>query len=109
MPCALQDGAIARKKISDVFPKPKHIGVSLLVWYLFCARVKLRLHATINRVRFVFWRIKMSAGAIIHCRFVKKKFQMWPAYACLLNDIRQNTNRTRLIAVCKRSFKLTGF
>jgi hypothetical protein len=36
MPCALQDGVIARKKISDVFPKPKHIGVSLLVWYLFC-------------------------------------------------------------------------
>jgi hypothetical protein len=41
----------------------------------------------------VFWRIKMSAGAIIHCRLVKKKFQMWPAYACLLNDIRQKTNR----------------
>jgi hypothetical protein len=36
----------------------------------------LRLHATICRVRFVFWRIKMSAGAIIHCRFVKMKFQM---------------------------------
>jgi hypothetical protein len=38
--------------------------------------VKLRLHATINRVRFVFWRIKISAGAIIHWSFVKKKFQM---------------------------------
>jgi cell division protein FtsB len=36
--------------------------------------LKLRLRATINRVRFVFWRIKMSAGAIIHCRFVKKKY-----------------------------------
>jgi hypothetical protein len=32
------------------------------------AIVKLRLHAAINRVRFVFWRIKMCAGAII-CRF----------------------------------------
>jgi hypothetical protein len=40
------------------------------------ASIKLRLHSTICRVRFVFWRIKMSAGAIIHCRFVKKKFQM---------------------------------
>jgi hypothetical protein len=38
MPCALQDGVIARKNISDVFPKPKHIGVSLLVWYLFCVQ-----------------------------------------------------------------------
>ena len=28
--------------------------------------LKLRLRATINRVRFVFWRIKMSAGTIIH-------------------------------------------
>jgi hypothetical protein len=41
--------------------------------------VKLRLHATICRVRFVFWRIKMSAAAVIHCRFVKKKFQMQPS------------------------------
>ena len=41
MPCALQDGVIARKKNSDVFPKPKHIGVSLLVWYLFCGLVAL--------------------------------------------------------------------
>jgi hypothetical protein len=32
----------------------------------------LRLHATINRVRFVLWRIKINAGAMIHCRFVKK-------------------------------------
>jgi hypothetical protein len=31
VPCALQDGVIARKKISDVFLQPKHIGVSLLV------------------------------------------------------------------------------
>jgi hypothetical protein len=38
VPCALQDGVIARKKLSDVFLQPKHIGVSLLVWYLFCAR-----------------------------------------------------------------------
>jgi hypothetical protein len=39
--------------------------------------VKVRLHATICRLRFVFWCIKMSAGAIIHCRFIiKKKFQM---------------------------------
>jgi hypothetical protein len=36
VPCALQDGVIARKKISDVFLQPKHIEVSLLVWYLFC-------------------------------------------------------------------------
>jgi hypothetical protein len=56
------------------------------------AIVKVRLHATINRVQFVFWHIEMSARAIIHCRFVKKKFQMYPAY------------RTRLIAVCKCSF-----
>jgi hypothetical protein len=28
----------------------------------------------------------------------------WPAYACLLNDICQKTNRARLIAACKRSF-----
>ena len=63
---------------------------------------QLRLHATICRVRFVFWRIKMSAGAMIHCRFVKNKFQMWPAYASLLDDIRQKTNRTRLITACKR-------
>ena len=33
----------------------------------YMAIVKLRLPA-INRVQFVFWRIKMSAGAII-CRF----------------------------------------
>ena len=66
---------------------------------------KVRLHATINRVQFVFWRIKMSAGAIIHCRFVKKKFQIKPAYACLLNDIRQKKNRTLLIAARKRSFR----
>ena len=65
---------------------------------------QLRLHATICRVRFVFWRIKMSAGAMIHCRFVKNKFQMWPAYASLLDDIRQKTNRTRLITASKRSF-----
>jgi hypothetical protein len=32
VPCALQDGVIARKKISDVFLQPKHIEVSLLVW-----------------------------------------------------------------------------
>ena len=38
--------------------------------------LKLGLPATINRVRFVFWRIKMSAGALIHCRFVEMKFQM---------------------------------
>ena len=68
--------------------------VRLLVYFLFCA--------AINRVRFVFWRIKMSAGAIVHCRFVKKRFQMQPAYAYLLNDIRQKTNRTRLIAAFKR-------
>jgi hypothetical protein len=36
VPCALQDGVIARKEISDVFLQPKHIGVSLLVWYVFC-------------------------------------------------------------------------
>jgi hypothetical protein len=36
VPCVLQDGVIARKKNSDVFLQPKHIGVSLLVWYLFC-------------------------------------------------------------------------
>jgi hypothetical protein len=36
VPCALQDGVIAHKKISDVFLQPKHIGVSLLVWYVFC-------------------------------------------------------------------------
>ena len=36
VPCAHQDGVIARKKISDVFLQPKHIEVSLLVWYLFC-------------------------------------------------------------------------
>ena len=36
VPCALQDGVIARKKILYVFLSPKHIGVSLLVWYLFC-------------------------------------------------------------------------
>jgi hypothetical protein len=42
----------------------------------FLTQLKLRLPPTICRVRFVFWRIKMSAGAIIHCRFVKKKFQM---------------------------------
>jgi hypothetical protein len=41
VPCALQDGVIARKKNSDVFSKPKHIGVSLLVWYLFCGLVAL--------------------------------------------------------------------
>jgi hypothetical protein len=41
VPCALQDGVIARKKNSDVFLQPKHIGVSLLVWYLFCAIVML--------------------------------------------------------------------
>jgi hypothetical protein len=35
----------------------------------------IRLYATICRVRFVFRHIKMSAGAIIHCRFVKKKFK----------------------------------
>ena len=34
----------------------------------YMAIVKLRLPA-INRVQFVFWRIKMSAGAIVHCRF----------------------------------------
>jgi hypothetical protein len=31
VPCALQDGVIARKKNSDVFLQPKHIGVSLPV------------------------------------------------------------------------------
>jgi hypothetical protein len=36
VPCALQDGVIARKKILDVFLQPKHIEVSLLVWYIFC-------------------------------------------------------------------------
>ena len=34
------------------------------------------LHTTICNVQFVFWRIKMSASTIIHCHFVKKKFQM---------------------------------
>ena len=38
VPCALQDGVIARKKILDVFLQPKHI-VSLLVWYLFCGYI----------------------------------------------------------------------
>jgi hypothetical protein len=42
---------------------------------------------------------------MIRCRFVKKKFQMYPAYACLPDDIRQKTNRTRLIAACKRGLK----
>jgi hypothetical protein len=41
VPCALQDGVIARKKISDVFLQPKHIEVSLLVWYLFCVCMSL--------------------------------------------------------------------
>ena len=53
---------------------------------------------------YILTLIKMRVGAIIHCRFVKKKFQMLPAYACLLNDVRQKTNRARLIAACKRSF-----
>ena len=37
--CALQGGVVTREKISDVFPQPKHIGVSLLVQYLFCVTV----------------------------------------------------------------------
>jgi hypothetical protein len=46
--------------------------------------LKLRLHAAINRVRSVFWRIKMSAGAIVHCRFVKKDFKCDQLnYTCL--------------------------
>ena len=31
-----------------------------------CLYKKVRLRAAIFRVRFVFWRIKMNAGAIIH-------------------------------------------
>jgi hypothetical protein len=46
-----------------------------------------------------------ASGAIFHCRVAQKKFKMWPAYACLLNDIREKTNRTRLIAACKRSLR----
>jgi hypothetical protein len=34
-------------------------------------------HATICRVRFVFWRIKMSAGAIIHsCNHLTRVYSM---------------------------------
>jgi hypothetical protein len=55
-----------------IFPRNKRFTLACSVLER-SNRLKLRLHATINRVRFVFWRIKMSAGAIIHCRFVKNK------------------------------------
>jgi hypothetical protein len=67
--------------------------------------MKLRLHAAINRVRFVFWRMSLSKYALIGYiwNFFLTKRQWIMAPALIL--IRQNTNRTRQIVACKRSLK----
>jgi hypothetical protein len=66
VPCALQDGVIARKKISDVFLQPKHIEVSLLVWYLFCD-VSVR-QLQFLKSTFFSWNSQDTAQSV-HCIF----------------------------------------
>ena len=56
-------------------------------------RIKVRLHAAINRADFVSWCMFVRKW---RCAFVGKP----------LNHIHQDTKSARLIAVCKRSFTL---
>ena len=51
--------------------------------------------------------MKFTADATIpHNSQILEKFEMQRLYACLFDYIRQNTNRTRQIAACKRTFKV---